>query len=166
MKVTFLDRTAKIYDYFMKKDHKAYKQMYSLIYPVVRHKQVLELATGTAAICFLSVRLAYQSWWEKEFPQQHRRHLWLYCTDELLYRLQSGDKRCGNYQTAWPIGNYTCHVQSRSCCLLGRVCLWKWRFRVQRSIRKNADRLVWILIGVSPPPLNRGRRLRYEILIN
>ena len=38
MKVTFLDRTAKIYDYFMKKDHKAYKQMYSLIYPVVRHR--------------------------------------------------------------------------------------------------------------------------------
>lgn len=39
MKVTFWDRTAKIYDHFMKKDHKAYKQMYSLIYPVVRHKQ-------------------------------------------------------------------------------------------------------------------------------
>ena len=73
MKVSFWDRTAKIYDHFMKKDHKAYKQMYSLIYPVVRHKQVLELATGTAAISFLSVRLAYQSWWEKEFPQQHRR---------------------------------------------------------------------------------------------
>ena len=47
MKKTFWDRTAKIYDHFMKKDHKAYKQMYSLIYPVVRHKQVLELATGT-----------------------------------------------------------------------------------------------------------------------
>ena len=46
MKKTFWDRTAKIYDHFMKKDHKAYKQMYSLIYPVVRHKQVLELATG------------------------------------------------------------------------------------------------------------------------
>ena len=50
MKVTFWDRTAKIYDHFMKKDHKAYKQMYSLIYPVVRHKQVLELATGTGLI--------------------------------------------------------------------------------------------------------------------
>ena len=46
MKKTFWDRTAKSYDHFMKKDHKAYKQMYSLIYPVVRHKQVLELATG------------------------------------------------------------------------------------------------------------------------
>ena len=34
----------------MRKDHKAYKQMYSLIYPVVRHKQVLELATGTGLI--------------------------------------------------------------------------------------------------------------------
>ena len=50
MKVTFWDRTAKIYDHFIKKDHKAYKQMYSLIYPVVRHKQVLELATGTGLI--------------------------------------------------------------------------------------------------------------------
>ena len=42
MKKTFWDRTAKIYDHFMKKDHKAYQQMYSLIYPVVRHKQVLK----------------------------------------------------------------------------------------------------------------------------
>lgn len=50
MKKTFWDRTAKIYDHFMKNDHKAYKQMYSLIYPVVRHKQVLELATGTGLI--------------------------------------------------------------------------------------------------------------------
>ena len=50
MKVTFWDRTAKIYDHFIKKDHKAYKQMYYLIYPVVRHKQVLELATGTGLI--------------------------------------------------------------------------------------------------------------------
>ena len=50
MKKTFWDRLAKIYDHFMKKDHKAYKQMYSLIYPVVRHKQVLELATGTGLI--------------------------------------------------------------------------------------------------------------------
>lgn len=50
MRRTFWDRTAKIYDRFMRKDHKAYKQMYSLIYPVVRHKQVLELATGTGLI--------------------------------------------------------------------------------------------------------------------
>ena len=50
MKKTFWNRTAKIYDHFMKKDHKAYKQMYVLIYPVVRHKQVLELATGTGLI--------------------------------------------------------------------------------------------------------------------
>ncbi len=50
MKKTFWDRTAKIYDRFMRKDRKAYEQMYSLIYPVVRHKQVLELATGTGLI--------------------------------------------------------------------------------------------------------------------
>ena len=50
MKKTFWDRTAKIYDRFMRKDSKAYEQMYALIYPVVRHKQVLELATGTGLI--------------------------------------------------------------------------------------------------------------------
>ena len=58
MKKTFWDRTAKSYDHFMKKDHKAYKQMYSLIYPVVRHKQVLELATGTGLIAKHIVRYA------------------------------------------------------------------------------------------------------------
>lgn len=50
MKKTFWDRTAKIYDSFMRKDQVAYKQMYALIYPVVRHKQVVELATGTGLI--------------------------------------------------------------------------------------------------------------------
>lgn len=58
MKKTFWDCTAKSYDHFMKKDHKAYKQMYSLIYPVVRHKQVLELATGTGLIAKHIVRSA------------------------------------------------------------------------------------------------------------
>lgn len=58
MKKTFWDRTANSYDHFMKKDHKAYKQMYSLIYPVVRHKQVLELATGTGLIAKHIVRSA------------------------------------------------------------------------------------------------------------
>lgn len=58
MKKTFWDRTAKIYDRFMKKDHKAYKQMYALISPMVRHKQVLELATGTGLIAKHIVRSA------------------------------------------------------------------------------------------------------------
>ncbi len=58
MKKTFWDRSAKIYDRFMRKDHKAYKQMYSLIYPVVRYKQVLELATGTGLIAKHIVRSA------------------------------------------------------------------------------------------------------------
>ena len=58
MKKTFWDRTAKIYERFMRKDHNAYKQMYSLIYPVVRHKQVLELATGTGLIARHIVRSA------------------------------------------------------------------------------------------------------------
>lgn len=35
MKKTFWNRIAKIYDHFMKKDHKAYKQMYSLLMPIM-----------------------------------------------------------------------------------------------------------------------------------
>lgn len=58
MKNTFWDRTAKIYDRFMRKDYKAYKQMYAMIFPVVRHKTVLELATGTGLIAKHIVRSA------------------------------------------------------------------------------------------------------------
>ena len=50
VKKTFWDLTAKIYDRFMRKDQKAYEQMYALSCPAVRHKQVLELATGTGLI--------------------------------------------------------------------------------------------------------------------
>lgn len=58
MKKSFWDRTARVYDRFMCKDRKAYEQMYSLICPVVRHKQVLELATGTGLIARHIVRSA------------------------------------------------------------------------------------------------------------
>ena len=50
MKKTFWDRNAGLYDRFMRKDTAAYEQMYALIRPVVRHKTVLELATGTGLI--------------------------------------------------------------------------------------------------------------------
>ena len=56
MNKTFWDRTAKIYDRFMRKDRKAYEQMYALIFPIVEHKQVLELATGTGLIAKHIVR--------------------------------------------------------------------------------------------------------------
>ena len=46
----FWDRNAKIYDRFMHRDAAAYEQMYELLCPVVRHKTVLELATGTGLI--------------------------------------------------------------------------------------------------------------------
>ena len=46
----FWDRNAKIYDRFMRKDTAAYEQLYELLRPVVRHKTVLELATGTGLI--------------------------------------------------------------------------------------------------------------------
>ena len=47
---TFWDRNAGRYDRFMRKDAAAYTQMYELLWPVVRHKTVLELATGTGLI--------------------------------------------------------------------------------------------------------------------
>ncbi len=46
----FWDKNAGRYDRFMRKDRAAYDEMYELIWPVVRHKTVLELATGTGLI--------------------------------------------------------------------------------------------------------------------
>ena len=47
---SFWDRNAGRYDRFMRKERAAYDEMYELIRPVVRHKTVLELATGTGLI--------------------------------------------------------------------------------------------------------------------
>ena len=46
----FWDKNAGRYDRFMRKDAAACEQMYELLRPVVRHKTVLELATGTGVI--------------------------------------------------------------------------------------------------------------------
>ena len=46
----FWDKNAGRYDRFMRKDGAAYEMMYELIRPIVRHKTVLELATGTGLI--------------------------------------------------------------------------------------------------------------------
>ena len=46
----FWDKNAGHYDRFMQKDRAAYDEMYELIRPIVRHKTVLELATGTGVI--------------------------------------------------------------------------------------------------------------------
>ena len=46
----FWDKNAGRYDRFMQKDRAAYDEMYELIRPIVRHKTVLELATGTGLI--------------------------------------------------------------------------------------------------------------------
>ena len=49
-KKTFWDRTAVLYDRFMRKDAAAYETMYDLMQPVVKDRVVLELATGTGLI--------------------------------------------------------------------------------------------------------------------
>ena len=46
----FWDKNAGRYDCFMRKDRAAYEEMYVLIWPVVKAKTVLELATGTGLI--------------------------------------------------------------------------------------------------------------------
>ena len=46
----FWDRNAGRYDRFLQKDRAAYERVYELIRPLVRHKTVLELATGTGLI--------------------------------------------------------------------------------------------------------------------
>src|SRR5699024_12520714 len=46
----FWDKNAGRYDRFMRKDRAAYDEMYELIRPIVRHKTVLELSTGTGLI--------------------------------------------------------------------------------------------------------------------
>ena len=46
----FWDKNAGRYDRFMQKDGAAYDEMYALIRPLVRHKTVLEIATGTGLI--------------------------------------------------------------------------------------------------------------------
>ena len=46
----FWDKNAGRYDRFMRKDRAAYEEMYALIWPVVKGKTVLELATGTGLI--------------------------------------------------------------------------------------------------------------------
>ena len=46
----FWDKNAGRYDCFMRKDRAAYEEMYALIWPVVKAKTVLELATGTGLI--------------------------------------------------------------------------------------------------------------------
>ena len=46
----FRDRNAGRYDRFMRKDRAAYEEMYAMIRPLVRHKIVLAMASGTGVI--------------------------------------------------------------------------------------------------------------------
>ena len=54
----FWDKNAGRYDRFMRRDAAAYAQLYELLRPAVRHKAVLELATGTGLIAKHIVRSA------------------------------------------------------------------------------------------------------------
>ena len=56
----FWDKHAAHYDRFLRRDTAAYQQMYELICPAVRHKTVLELATGTGLIASHIINAAEQ----------------------------------------------------------------------------------------------------------
>lgn len=56
----FWDKHAAHYDRFLCRDMAAYQQMYVLICPAVRHKTVLELATGTGLIASHIINAAEQ----------------------------------------------------------------------------------------------------------
>ena len=56
----FWDKHAAHYDRFLHRDMAAYQQMYELICPAVRHKTVLELATGTGLIASHIINAAEQ----------------------------------------------------------------------------------------------------------
>ena len=56
----FWDKHAAHYDRFLRRDMAAYQQMYELIRPAVRHKTVLELATGTGLIASHIINAAEQ----------------------------------------------------------------------------------------------------------
>lgn len=56
----FWDKHAAHYDRFLCRDMAAYQQMYELICPAVRHKTVLELATGTGLIASHIINAAEQ----------------------------------------------------------------------------------------------------------
>lgn len=56
----FWDKHAAHYDRFLRRDMAAYQQMYELICPAVRHKTVLELATGTGLIASHIINAAEQ----------------------------------------------------------------------------------------------------------
>lgn len=56
----FWEKHAAHYDRFLRRDMAAYQQMYELICPAVRHKNVLELATGTGLIASHIINTAEQ----------------------------------------------------------------------------------------------------------
>ena len=56
----FWDKHAAHYDRFLRRNMAAYQQMYELICPAVRHKTVLELATGTGLIASHIINAAEQ----------------------------------------------------------------------------------------------------------
>lgn len=79
----FWDRTAKIYDRFMRRDAAAYDRMYALLRLVVRDKTVLELAAGTGLIAkhianaaeYIEVTDAYEQMIRQAERENHAENL-------------------------------------------------------------------------------------------
>ena len=74
----FWDKNAGRYDRFMRKDRATYDEMYALIRPIVRHKTVLELATGTVKAFFMKLAgfPLHSRWTSKEYLRFLRQNSW------------------------------------------------------------------------------------------
>ena len=94
----FWDKNAGRYDRFMRKDAAAYERLYELLCPVVRHKTVLELATGTGLIAKNIVNAAAHIEATDASPEmiaeakRDNRSAKLYFSVQDMFRLPYADK--------------------------------------------------------------------------
>ena len=74
----FWDKNAGRYDRFMRKDRATYDEMYALIRPIVRHKTVLELATGKVKAFFMKLAgfPLHSRWTSEEYLRFLRQNGW------------------------------------------------------------------------------------------
>ena len=113
----FWDKNAGRYDRFMRKDAAAYEEMYALIRPVVRHKTVLELATGTGLIAKHIVNAAAHIEATDASPEmiaeakRDNRSAKLHFSVQDMFHLPYADRHTDTGSTARPPGD----TQTRDC---------------------------------------------------
>ena len=121
----FWDKNAGRYDRFMRKDAAAYAQMYELLRPVVRHKTVLELATGTGLIAKNIVNSAAHIEATDTSPEmiaeakRDNRSAKLHFSVQDMFHLPYADKAL--MWSSWPMPCTSCRSRRRHWLKFG-VC--------------------------------------------